>query len=169
VSRLSANTRAEADRPEGVALCAIASKVERGIIEDGDEIGEAVHHLLTFAELVVVVEVSDINHALEVIGFSEFAYDLVDLVANLFITFQRHHVGKSATDGHVKKRILLASVFIGHVFDEEEDEHIVLILRGVHATAKFVAAFPEGAIEFRFFDGHLLNELSFYHPFATNW
>jgi hypothetical protein len=41
--------------------------------------------------------------------------------------------------------------------------------RGVHATAKFVAAFPEGAIEFRFFDGHLLNELSFYHPFATNW
>jgi hypothetical protein len=54
-------------------------------------------------------------------------------------------------------------------FDEKKDEHVVLILRGVHATAKFVAAFPEGAIEFRFFDGHLLNELSFYHPFATNW
>ena len=45
-------------------------------------------------------------------------------------------------------------VFVGDVFDEQQNQHIVLVLRGIHAAAQFVAAFPEGVIEFRFLYGH---------------
>jgi hypothetical protein len=34
---------------------------------------------------------------------------------------------------------------------------------------KLVAAFPEGAVEFRFLDGHFLNGQEFYHAVAINW
>ena len=44
-----------------VALGAVAAEVERGIVEDGHQVAEAVHHLLALAELVGVVEVGDIN------------------------------------------------------------------------------------------------------------
>jgi hypothetical protein len=79
---------------------------------------------------------------------------------------QRHHVGKSATNGHVEERIFLTGVFVGDVFDEEKD---VLVLRGIHAATQFIAAFPEGAVEFGFLDGHLLNGLLLYHVVAILW
>ncbi len=84
-------------------------------------------------------------------------------------SLQRHHVGKSSTDGHVEEHIFLASVFVEDIFDEEKDEHVVLILRGIRATSESVAAFPEGAVEFRFLDGHLLNGPLFYQSVAIYW
>src|ERR1039458_9866475 len=47
-----------------------------------------------------------------------------------------------------------AGVFVADVFDEEEDEDVVLVLAGVHAAAQFVAAGPEGAVEFGFLERH---------------
>jgi hypothetical protein len=64
-------------------------------------------------------------------------------VANFLIALQRHHVGKAAALGHVKEGILLAGIFVGDVFDEEENEAVILVLRGVHAPAQLVAAFPQ--------------------------
>ena len=49
----------------------------------------------------------------------------------------------------------LPGVLVGDVLDEEQDEDVVLVLRGVHAAAQLVAACPEGAVEFGFLDGHL--------------
>ena len=40
-----------------VALGAVLREIERRILEDGDEVGEPVHHLLAAAELCRVVEV----------------------------------------------------------------------------------------------------------------
>lgn len=54
--------------------------------------GEAIHHVVTLAELVFIVKVGNINHALQVIGFSEFADDFVDLIANFFVIFQGYGV-----------------------------------------------------------------------------
>ena len=51
-----------------VALGAVASEVERGIIpKDSDEVGESIYHLLAATELVGVVEISNIDHALEIV------------------------------------------------------------------------------------------------------
>ena len=79
-----------------VALGAVAAEVESRVVEDGDEVGEAVHHLLALAELVGVVEVGDVDHALEVVGLGELGDDLVDLVADLLVALQRDHVGEAA-------------------------------------------------------------------------
>jgi hypothetical protein len=43
-----------------------------------------------------------------------------------------------------------AGVFVADVFNEKEDEDVVFVLAGVHAAAEFVAAGPEGAVEFGF-------------------
>ena len=56
--------------------------------------------------------------------------------------------------GHVDQRVRLPGILVGDVFDEQQDQHIVLVLGGIHAAAQFVAAFPEGAVKFGFLDGH---------------
>ncbi len=56
--------------------------------------------------------------------------------------------------GHVEQRVLLPGVFVGDVFNEQQNQHVVLVLGGVHAPAKFVAAFPERAVELGLLDGH---------------
>ena len=58
--------------------------------------------------------------------------------------------------GHVEQvASFWLGVLVGDVLHEQQDEDVVLVLRGVHAAAQFVAAFPEGAIEFGFLQGHI--------------
>jgi hypothetical protein len=45
------------------------------------------------------------------------------------------------------------------ILDKKQDEHIVLIMAGIHAAAQFVTALPERGVEFRFFEGHGLSQL----------
>ena len=137
-----------------VAFGAVAAEVERRGVEDGDEVGEAVHHLLALAELVRVVEVGDVDHALEIVGLGELGDDLVHLVADLLVALERDHVGEAAALGHVEQVVLLAGRLVGDVLHEQQDEDVVLVLRGVHAAAQFVATCPEGGVEFGFLDGH---------------
>lgn len=43
-----------------VVLGPILREVERGVLEDGDQVGQALHHGIAFAELVRVVEVWEV-------------------------------------------------------------------------------------------------------------
>ena len=52
-------------------------------------------------------------------------------------------------------RIRLAGVLVADVLDEQQDQDVVLVLAGVHAAAQFVAARPEGGVEFGFLEGHV--------------
>jgi len=40
--------------------------------------------------------------------------------------------------------------------NEQQDEDVVLVLAGIHAAAQFVAALPEGGVEFGLLEGHIL-------------
>ena len=142
-----------------VALGAVAAEIELRLVEDRHEVGEAVHHLLALAELVGVVEVGDVDHALEVVRLGELGDDLVDLVADFLVALERDHIGETAALGHVEQGVLLAGVLVGDVFHEQQDEDVVLVLRGVHAAPQLVAAFPEGAVKFGFLDGHMFDNL----------
>ena len=135
-----------------VALGAVAAEIQP--LEDGHQLGEPVHHLLALAELFLVVEVGDVDRALEaVVGVGQLADDLVDLVADLLVALGRHHVGKAAAGGHVDQGVGITGVFVGDVFDEQQDEDVILVLAGIHAAAQLVAGFPEGGIEFGFLEG----------------
>ncbi len=98
---------------EVIALGAVAAEIEGGVLENGDQVGEAVHHLLAPAELVGVVEVGDVDHALEHrVRVGQPADDLVDLIANAFIALEGRHIGKTALFGDDDGRVRLPSVLI---------------------------------------------------------
>ena len=52
-------------------------------------------HLLAGAELALVVEVRLVDDALEVVGLGELTDGYVDLLADLLVAFQLHHVGRN--------------------------------------------------------------------------
>src|SRR5674476_438045 len=110
--------------------------------------------LFNLAEFVGVVEVGHVNHALEIVVLGEPGDDLVDLVTDFLVTFERHHVRKTAALGHVEQITFLARRLVRHIFHEQQDEDVILVLRGVHAAAQLIAALPERAVKFGFFYGH---------------
>ena len=135
-----------------VALGAVLREVERLVLEDGDQVGEPVHHLLAAAELGGVVEV---RHVGQLVGVGQRRDDLlVDLVADVGLALERDHVLEARAFGNGDRCVGLAGVFVADVFDEQQDEDVVLVLAGIHAAAQFVAARPEGGIEFGFLEGH---------------
>ena len=79
---------------------------------------------------------------------------LVDLVADVGLALERDHVGKARAGRDGDGRVGLASVAVTDVFHEQQHEDVVLVLRGIHAAAQFVAARPERGIEFGFLEGH---------------
>ena len=137
---------------EVVALRPIGAEVEP--FEDGDELGEPVLHLLSRPELRGVVEVGLVDDPLEVVGLGEIADDLVDPVADLLVALELHHVGEPAALGHHDDRIRPAGVPVRDVLHEEQGQHVVLVLRGVHAAPKLVAALPERGVELGFLQSH---------------
>lgn len=73
-----------------VALGTAAAEVQ--VIEDGNQLGQPILHLLALAELLLVVEVGQVDDLLKVIGFGELGDDLVDPVADLLVASKREHV-----------------------------------------------------------------------------
>ena len=61
---------------------------------------------------------------------------------------------KLAPVGNGDRRVGHAGVFVADVLDEQQDQDVVLVLAGIHAAAQFVAARPEGAVEFGLLDRH---------------
>ena len=124
-----------------VSLGAVGAEVET--VEYGHQLGEPVLHLLAPTEFALVVEVGLIDDALEVVGLGEPADDHVDLVADLLVALQLHHVGETAGGGHFDERVGVAGVLVRDIFHEQQRQDVVLVLRGVHATAQFVTALPK--------------------------
>ena len=136
-----------------VALGAVLREVERRVLEDGNEVGEPVHHLLAGAELGGVVEVREVG---QLVGAGQRGDDfLVDLVADVRLALERDHVLEAGAGRDRDRRVGLARVLVADVLDEEQDEDVVLVLAGVHAAAQLVAAGPERGIELGFLEGHV--------------
>jgi hypothetical protein len=135
-----------------VAFSAVLREVKSRVLEDGDEVGELVDFLLSVAELCRVVEVRKVR---ELVGVCQRGDDLlVDLVADVALPLESDHVFEAGPFGDGNWRVGLAGVFVADVLDEQQDEDVILVLAGIHAAAQFIAARPEGGIEFGFLDGH---------------
>ena len=139
-----------------IAIGPVLREVERRVLECGDEIGEAVHLLLATAELAVIIEVGEIGLRQLLVLVDQRGDDLlVDQIADVSLPLQRDHILEARARRNGDWGILLARVFVADVFDEEQDEDVVLVLAGIHAATEFVAARPEGRVEFGFLDRHL--------------
>ena len=71
------------------------------------------------------------------------------------LALERDHVLEAGALGDRDRGERHVGVLVADVLDEQQDEDVVLVLAGVHAAAQFVAAGPEGGVEFGFLEGHL--------------
>src|SRR5262249_7830989 len=81
---------------------------------------------------------------------------LVDLVADVRFALECDHALEAGALGDDDRSERHAGIFVADVFDEQQDQDIILVLAGIHAAAQFVAALPERGVEFRFFQRHML-------------
>ena len=138
-----------------VVIGAVLREVERGVLEDGDKVGEPVHHFLAAAELRRVVKV---RHVGQLVGIGQRRDDLlVDLVADVAGALERHHVFEARAGRDLDRRVGLAGVLVADVLDEEQHEDVVLVLARVHPAAQLVARRPERAVEFGLLESHVFS------------
>jgi hypothetical protein len=124
-----------------VALGAVFGEVEGRVLEDGDEIGEPVDLFLPIPKLCGVIEVGKVG---QLVGVGQGGNDLlVDLVADVALALERHHVLEARTWRNGDRRVGLAGELVADVFHEQQDEDVILVLAGIHAAAQFVATGPE--------------------------
>ena len=135
-----------------VSLRPVARKIQRRVLENGDQVGERVLLLLARAELAAVVE---IREAAELVGCGERRNDLlVDLVADVRAPLQGHHVREAGPRRHLDRAVGLPGVLVRDVLYEQDREDVVLVLGSVHAPAQHVAPLPDAAVNFRLLDRH---------------
>jgi len=135
-----------------VVVGAVLREVQRRIFEDGDQVSEPVYHLLAAAKLRCVIEIRKVG---ELIGTRQRGDDLlINLIANVRLALESDHVLEARSLGDGDWRVGNARVLVADVFDEQQNENVVLVLAGVHAATQFVAGLPEGGVEFGFFDSH---------------
>jgi hypothetical protein len=128
-----------------IVLGAVFREIQLRLLEDADEVGEAVHHRLPLAQLVRIVEIWKVAAGETGIGVDQRMDDLgVNLVANVTLALEGDHVLEARTrrDGDGWSEVIRISVFIGDVFDEQHEQDVVLVLAGIHAAAQFIAGGP---------------------------
>ena len=129
-----------------IAIRPVFGEVERLVFENGDEIAEPVDHLLAGAKLGGIVE---IRHIGEFVGAGQRSNDaLVDLVADVRFALERNHVPETGPWRDRDRRVGCARVFVADVFDEQQNQHVILVLAGIHPAAQFIAPGPKGGVEF---------------------
>ena len=104
---------------------------------------------------------SNINNALQVgVLVSKTGNDFVHALADVLLSLKRDKVIKGAARPLFRIRIFVMCLiedldilvgspilkFIGDILHEQKRQDIVLIFRGIHASAKFVAARPKRCI-----------------------
>lgn len=77
-----------------------------------------------------VVEVGLIDDLLKAVGLGEPSDDLVDLVADLLVALQGHHVVERAAGGNVDQALGIGLLLVRDVLDERQRQDVVLVLRG---------------------------------------
>ena len=129
-----------------VVLGSVLREIQLGLLEDADQVAEAIHHRLTFTELVRVIEVREVAACKTGVGVDQGLNDLcVDLVANIAFALEGNHVleASSGRNGDRRCKVIRVSVLVRDVLNEKHEQDVVLVLAGIHAAAQFIARCPE--------------------------
>ena len=120
----------------------VSGEVESVVLKDGYQFGQGLDHCLAAAQFVRVVEVGKGKVTyLSGIHFLDSLQLLVDEFAYLAVLLQGYKVLKAAFLWHFQAEARL-SCLVGQVLYKENDEHIVLVLAGIHGATQGVARFP---------------------------
>ena len=143
-----------------VIVCgAVVGKVEILVLEDADQVRDRLHEVLALAQLLLVgkVRVRDRIGQLFV-RLADTRKNHVHALADVRLALKRHQVVEGTTLGQVDIEVGVTVLrTVADVLDEEDDQHIVLVLACVHAAAQFVARLPELCVQLGFLDGHFFS------------
>ena len=129
-----------------VVLGSVLREIQLGLLENANQIAQAIHHRLTFTELVRVIEVREVAACKARIGIDQWLNDLcIDLVANIALALEGDHVleARSRRNSDWRGKVIRVTVLVGDVLDEQHEQDVVLILAGIHAAAELIARRPE--------------------------
>ena len=135
-----------------IALGTRSREVE--VLEDPDELGQAVDELPALTQLVGVVEVGVVDDTLQVVGVRELPDSHVDLLADVRAALECDQVIERPASGHLDVGVHVGLRLVRDVLHEQQRQDVVLVLTGVHAAAKLVGTGPERAVEVRLLQGH---------------
>ena len=68
--------------------------------------------------------------------------------------FEGDQVGETASRRDVEQRVSVVLRSVRDVLHEQQHKDVILVLRGVHASAKLVTAVPQRVVQVGFLDGH---------------
>ena len=68
----------------------------------------------------------------------------MELLRALWRSLQSHHVSKAGPVRDGDWGVRLTSVLVADVLHEQQHQHVILVLAGIHAATQFVAGLPEG-------------------------
>ena len=137
----------------------VGAEVKLRALENGDQPGELVHHLLTLAQFGLVVKMGVIDHAAQLVvpGFGQLGNHLVHALADVLGALQRDHIIEAAALGYGNISIFYALEFVRDILHKQQGQNIILVLRSIHAAAQLVTACPEGAVNLIFLYRHATN------------
>ena len=124
-------------------LGAVLREVQLRFLEDGDEVGEALHLAGPFAEFVWVVEVRKISAGQAGIGVNGGAGSTCVLIllpmslSPLRATMSLKLAPFGIVTGGAKSSV--SPYLSDDIFDEQHEQDVVLVLTGIHATAQLIA------------------------------
>lgn len=129
-----------------IAAGAVVFEVNRRILEYGNQAGYLIDQFLAGAKFVWIVEADIGKGTLESVVFKELLDNLVHPFADITLSLGSNQIlkGRSFADGKLSKRLTLISV--GHIFEEQQNKHIILVPRRFHAAPQFIASLPKERI-----------------------
>jgi hypothetical protein len=99
-----------------IAFGPVFREIEGWILKNGDEVGEAFHHLLAAAELCRFVEVW---HVGQLIGVGQRTDDLlVDLIPDVGLALERDHVLEAGAFRDIDRGVGYIGVAIADIFNK---------------------------------------------------
>ena len=141
-----------------VVLGAVLREVERGVLEDADQVGRGAPPSPApspslFGSLKSGKSLRARRELASISGWMTWVLILSPMsLLPLSATMSLKLAPLGMVTGGAKSS--LVAVFVGDVFDEQHEQDVVLVLAGIHAAAQFIAGGPEGGVEVGFLDGH---------------
>ena len=130
-----------------VAAGDIVLEIERGVLKHANQAGHFIDQFLSGTQLVRIIETDIREIPLQVIAFQKFLDNFVSFFANIWIAPQLRQVVERRARSNIKFREPFSLVSVRDIFEEQENQHIVLVSRRLHAAAQLIARPQQSGVQ----------------------
>ena len=119
---------------------------EIDILKNSDQVAQRILHGFALTQFVGVIEVCVIDYTLQIIFLCKMTNSLINLLANIGLSFESYQIIKGATFRNFDKAKGVTLRLIRYILYEQNRQYVVLILTCVHTATKLISALPQRTI-----------------------